>query len=63
MNPTTTETMQTQNWQQQDPRSACRLQPLGAIRSLEIVPSNGTKDERQGHAVNARLNLDNWVSM
>ena len=36
-----------------------RLHALGATRSLEIVPSNGTKDERQGRAVIDRLNLDN----
>ena len=41
------------------PREGGRLQPSGAIRSLEIVPSNGAKDERQGRAVIDRMNLDN----
>jgi hypothetical protein len=30
--------------------------PVCAIRSLEIVPSNGAKDERQGRAVIDRMN-------
>jgi len=36
-----------------------RLDARGATRSLEIVPSNGTRDERQGRAVIDRQNLDN----
>jgi len=38
---------------------ASRLHALGATRSLEIVPSNGARDERQGRAVIDRPNLDN----
>jgi hypothetical protein len=40
-------------------REARRLDALGAIRSLEIVPSNGAKDERQGRAVIDCMNFDN----